>query len=53
MLSSLADSRRSRCPVIRPGLTAVLVLGAPSFVWAQASPFMTGATSLQTNIPPG
>ena len=50
MLSSLADSRRSRCPVIRPGLTAVLVLGAPSFVWAQASPFMTGATALQTNL---
>jgi hypothetical protein len=50
MLSSLAVTRRSRCPVIRHGLKAALLLGVPGFVWAQASPFMTGATSLQTNI---
>ncbi|MGO8974974.1 MAG: hypothetical protein ACLQNV_15805, partial [Steroidobacteraceae bacterium] len=48
MLSSLAVTRRSRCPVIRHGLKAALLLGVPGFVWAQASPFMTGATSLQT-----
>jgi len=53
MLSSLAVTRRSRCPVIRHGLKAALLLGVPGFVWAQASPFMTGATSLQTNIPAG
>ena len=34
------------------GLLIVLLLGAmPELVWAQAaSPFMTGATALQTNI---
>src|ERR1700704_3674671 len=29
---------------------AVSLLGAPSLALAQASPFLTGATSLQTNI---
>jgi type IV secretion system protein VirB2 len=31
-------------------LFLVLVIGAPDLALAQASPFMTGATSLQTNI---
>jgi type IV secretion system protein VirB2 len=31
-------------------LIAVLILGAPEMAMAQASPFMTGASSLQTNI---
>ena len=30
--------------------SAAGLLGAPSLVLAQASPFLTGATSLQTNI---
>jgi type IV secretion system protein VirB2 len=32
------------------GLLAALVLLAPELALAQASPFLTGATSLQTNI---
>ena len=31
-------------------LAAVFVVLNPDAAWAQASPFMTGATSLQTNI---
>ncbi len=31
-------------------LLAVLVIGAPNLAMAQASPFMTGATALQTNL---
>jgi type IV secretion system protein VirB2 len=34
-----------RLPTAAGGLWA-----APALVWAQASPFMTGATALQTNI---
>ena len=37
-----------RCPLIL--LTFVCFLCAPHFALAQASPFMTGATSLQTNL---
>ncbi len=33
-----------------PGLLAVLVTLAPASAFAQTSPFLTGATSLQTNI---
>jgi len=37
--------------LVIPVLTAVLMVAAPDLVLAQAtSPFMTGATSLQTNI---
>jgi Type IV secretion-system coupling protein DNA-binding domain len=36
-------------PPRRPGM-AGLLLTAPTLVLAQASPFMTGATALQTNI---
>ena len=31
-------------------LLTALALGAPDLVMAQASPFMTGATALQTNL---
>jgi type IV secretion system protein VirB2 len=31
-------------------LLAILVLGTPDLAMAQASPFMTGATALQTNL---
>lgn len=33
-----------------PGLVAVLVTLVPASAFAQTSPFLTGATSLQTNI---
>jgi len=33
-----------------PGLCILPLLWAPDFAAAQASPFMTGATALQTNI---
>ena len=33
-----------------PGLLAVLVTLVPASAFAQTSPFLTGATSLQTNI---
>jgi type IV secretion system protein VirB2 len=36
--------------VLLPLWLAVLLLGAPDLAMAQASPFMTGATSLQTNL---
>ena len=40
------------CPqqLLLPLWLAVLLLGAPDLAMAQASPFMTGATSLQTNL---
>jgi len=50
MLSSLVRTRRNRHHLARPGIAALLVLGLPALCWAQASPFMTGATSLQSNI---
>ncbi|HUY84494.1 MAG TPA: TrbC/VirB2 family protein [Steroidobacteraceae bacterium] len=39
-----------RVPVGVRALVAVLLLAAPLIVFAQASPFMTGATALQANI---
>jgi type IV secretion system protein VirB2 len=36
--------------LLLPLWLAVLLLGAPELAMAQASPFMTGATSLQTNL---
>ena len=36
-------------PLVLP-LLIILVAAAPDLAMAQASPFMTGATSLQTNI---
>ena len=41
------SSRRDR---IAPLAIAFAVLGIPGLALAQASPFLTGATSLQTNI---
>ncbi len=35
---------------LRPGVGAVLFAWAPMLAFAQSSPFMTGATALQTNI---
>lgn len=37
-------------PRLFPSLFLILVICAPELSMAQASPFMTGATSLQTNI---
>ena len=45
--------RSSRIPLRRAALAvllAALVMVAPDIALAQASPFMTGASSLQTNI---
>jgi type IV secretion system protein VirB2 len=45
--------RSSRIPVQRIALAALLaafIVAAPDTAMAQASPFMTGASSLQTNI---
>jgi type IV secretion system protein VirB2 len=36
--------------LLPPLWLAVLLLGAPDLAMAQASPFLTGATSLQTNL---
>jgi type IV secretory pathway VirB2 component (pilin) len=41
------SSRRDRIGALS---SAAGLLGAPSLALAQASPFLTGATSLQTNI---
>ena len=45
---------RSHCvrwqPITLPLLLIVIVMGTPDLAMAQASPFMTGATSLQTNL---
>ena len=40
------------CPqqLLLPLWLAVLLLGAPDLAMAQASPFLTGATALQTNL---
>lgn len=46
-------SRHLRLAMLRlvlPSLLIVVVVCAPEVTMAQASPFMTGATSLQTNI---
>jgi type IV secretion system protein VirB2 len=45
--------RKLRLALLRlmsPSLFLILVVCAPEVSFAQASPFMTGATSLQTNI---
>ena len=36
--------------ILLPSLLVIFVIGAPDLAMAQASPFMTGATSLQTNL---
>ena len=36
--------------ILLPLLLVIFVAGAPDLAMAQASPFMTGATSLQTNL---
>ena len=45
---------RSRCfdsqQFLLPMLLIMALLGTPDLAMAQASPFMTGATSLQTNL---
>ena len=50
MLSPLAHTRRKPDPIPRSGLVILVSLCLPALSWAQSSPFMTGATSLQTNI---
>jgi type IV secretion system protein VirB2 len=47
-MPSLFARTRRRIP--RTGPLVLLLLGMPALGWAQASPFMTGATALQTNI---
>jgi type IV secretion system protein VirB2 len=39
-----------RAPLSMAGLIVVLAMCAPELCLAQASPFMTGASALQTNI---
>jgi type IV secretion system protein VirB2 len=36
--------------ILLPSLLVILVMGTPDLAMAQASPFMTGATSLQNNL---
>ena len=36
--------------ILLPSLLVIFVIGAPDLAMAQASPFMTGATSLQSNL---
>jgi type IV secretion system protein VirB2 len=36
--------------ILLPVLLVVVVIGTPDLAMAQASPFMTGATALQTNL---
>jgi type IV secretion system protein VirB2 len=36
--------------LLLPLLITIILIGAPDLAMAQASPFMTGATSLQTNL---
>jgi type IV secretion system protein VirB2 len=36
--------------ILLPSLLVIFVIGVPDLAMAQASPFMTGATSLQTNL---
>ncbi len=40
----------SRSTVLRARWSAAPLLAFPTFGWAQESPFLTGATALQTNI---
>lgn len=41
---------RSNCVMARNARVGFLLLNAPALAIAQTSPFMTGATALQTNI---
>jgi len=43
-------SDTSRYPAVRHAALGACMLAAPVLVLAQSSPFMTGATALQTNI---
>jgi len=43
-------SRRGLQSLMLPALVMLLVICVPGLAMAQASPFMTGATSLQTNL---
>jgi len=43
-------SHHRRQRVLLPFLLVLLTICAPGLAMAQASPFMTGATSLQTNL---
>jgi|SRR5580693_7785315 type IV secretion system protein VirB2 len=45
-----SDDTRSPCRVAFSALLITLVLLAPELSMAQTSPFMTGATALQSNI---
>ena len=36
--------------ILLPPLLVIYVIGTPDLAMAQASPFMTGATALQTNL---
>jgi type IV secretion system protein VirB2 len=36
--------------ILLPSLLIIFVIGTPDLAMAQASPFMTGATSLQSNL---
>ena len=42
--------RIRRQQLLLPLLLIILAIGTPDLAMAQASPFMTGATALQTNI---
>jgi type IV secretion system protein VirB2 len=42
--------RFRRQQLLLPLLLIILAIGTPDLAMAQASPFMTGATSLQTNL---
>jgi type IV secretion system protein VirB2 len=44
------NARRSHCELALSSLLLILVALAPDLSMAQTSPFMTGATALQTNI---
>ena len=44
------SSRAVLARVVLASLLAAIILGVPDLALAQASPFMTGASSLQTNI---
>lgn len=40
----------ARQSILLPLLLTIMLIGSPDLAMAQASPFMTGATSLQTNL---
>ncbi len=46
----LPNAGRSHCELALSSLFLILVALAPDLSMAQTSPFMTGATALQTNI---